>query len=169
MAIAIGAFERGLVTPSPFDFYLAGDDDALSPEAQEGLEKFYAFGCTTCHNGVGVGGGMYRKLGQVHPYETTDVGRYEVTGLEQDSQVFKVPSLRNVTETGPWFHDGSIDGLDEAIRLMAWHQLGMETTPDDRKSIIVFLEALKGEPDAVYVAQPERLESGPNTPAPDPR
>ena len=169
MAIAIGAFERGLVTPSAFDRYLAGDDDALSPEAQAGLDKFYALGCTTCHSGAAVGGGMYRKLGQVHPYETADVGRYEVTGLEEDRQVFKVPSLRNVTETGPWFHDGSIDQLDEAVRLMAWHQLGMETTPADRKSLIAFLEALNGEPDPAYVAEPKRLESGPDTPAPDPR
>ena len=168
MATAIGAFERGLVTPSPFDLYLAGDDEALSPAAQAGLEKFYALGCTTCHNGVGIGGGIYRKLGQVNPYPTPDVGRFEVTGLETDRTVFKVPSLRNVTETGPWFHDGSVTSLDEAVRLMAWHQLGLETTAEDRKQLADFLKALSGNPDAAYVAAPKQLESGPNTPAPDP-
>jgi cytochrome c peroxidase len=169
MAVAIGAFERGLVTPSAFDRYLAGDDEALSPEAQSGLEKFYALGCATCHNGVGIGGGMYRRLGQVHPYETTDAGRFEVTGLETDRKVFKVPSLRNVTETGPWFHDGSIESLDDAIRLMAWHQLGLETTLEDRKQVRAFLRSLEGQPDPAYTAEPGRLESGPTTPAPDPR
>ncbi len=168
MALAIGAFERGLVTPSPFDLYLAGDDEALSPEAAQGLDQFYALGCPTCHNGVGVGGGIYRQLGQAHPYETADVGRFEVTGKEIDRKVFKVPSLRNVTATGPWFHDGSIQSLDEAVRLMAWHQLGLETTAEDRAQLIVFLEALQGEPDPAYVAEPKQLESGPNTPGPDP-
>jgi cytochrome c peroxidase len=82
--------------------------------------------------------------------------------------VFKVPSLRNVTDTGPWFHDGSIDNLDDAVRLMAWHQLGLETTLLDRQQLISFLQALKGEPDPAYVAEPKRLESGPTTPAADP-
>ena len=168
MAIAIGAFERGLVTPSAFDRYLAGDDEAFSADAQAGLEKFYALGCATCHNGVGIGGGMYRRLGQVHPYETADAGRFEVTGLEADRKVFKVPSLRNVTETGPWFHDGSVESLDDAIRLMAWHQLGLETTPEDREQVSAFLRALKGQPDPAYVAEADRLDSGPDTPAADP-
>ncbi len=168
MAIAIGAFERGLVTPSAFDRYLAGDDAALSPAARAGLDKFVSLGCVSCHNGPGFGGGLYRILGQVHPYSTGDVGRFAVTGKEEDRNVFKVPSLRNVTETGPWFHDGSVVELDEAIRLMGWHQLGVGISPNDRAQIIVFLEALAGEPDLDYVSMPSPLQSGPNTPVVNP-
>lgn len=169
MAVAIGAFERGLVTPSNFDRYLAGDDAALSPAARSGLEKFVSLGCASCHNGVGFGGGLYRVLGQVHPYATEDPGRFAVTGEEVDRKVFKVPSLRNVTETGPWFHDGSIEELDEAIRLMGWHQLGLEIAPGDRAQIAVFLESLEGTPVPEYIAMPAALPSGPTTPGPSPQ
>jgi cytochrome c peroxidase len=167
MAIAIGAFERGLVTPSAFDEYLAGDSSRLSPAARTGLEKFVSLGCVTCHNGPAFGGGLYRQLGQVHAYSTSDVGRFAVTGEETDRRVFKVPALRNVTQTGPWFHDGSVTELDEAIRLMGWHQLGIEIEPGDRAQLIVFLETLEGQPDSAYIAMPAVLESGPDTPGPE--
>jgi cytochrome c peroxidase len=141
---AIGAFERTLLTPSRFDSYLKGKADSLSPAEQAGLKVFVDTGCVTCHQGVGIGGGMYMKLGLVKPYETKDQGRFSVTKNESDRFVFKVPSLRNVTETGPYFHDGSIKTLNEAVTLMARHQLGKELGKGEVESIITFLGALKG-------------------------
>src|SRR5262249_39776009 len=110
---AIGAFERTLITPSPFDAFLTGDDHALSPSAKAGLRTFINVGCAGCHNGVGVGGGMYQRFGLVEDYwkvtasTTIDKGRFEVTRNLADMYVFKVPSLRNVAMTPPYFHDGS--------------------------------------------------------------
>ncbi|SER65721.1 cytochrome c peroxidase [Nitrosomonas sp. Nm51] len=126
IGVAIGAFERTLLTPSRFDDFLKGDKDALSKSEKRGLKKFINIGCVTCHNGALVGGNSYKKIGLVEPYETSDMGRYEVTGLETDKKVFKVPSLRNITKTAPYFHDGSVETLDEAIELMAKHQLGRD-------------------------------------------
>ncbi len=168
MARAIGAFERRLTTPGRFDRFLQGDDEALSDAEVKGLETFLASGCTTCHMGPAMGGTMYQKLGLVHPYETEDVGREKVTGNEADRRSFKVPSLRNVAETGPWFHDGSLKDLGEVVRVMAWHQLGRELSEEEQTSIVAFLRALTGEVDATLVAKPELPESGPDTPAPDP-
>ncbi len=124
IGVAIGAFERTLLTPSRFDDFLNGDKDALSQKEQKGLQKFINMGCVNCHNGVVIGGNSYKKIGLVEPYETSDMGRFEVTKIESDKKVFKVPSLRNITKTAPYFHDGSVETLDEAIRLMAKHQLG---------------------------------------------
>jgi cytochrome c peroxidase len=168
MATAIGAFERGLLTPAPFDAFMAGDDAAISAEAIKGANLFAANGCTTCHMGNAIGGSLYRKIGQVHAYPTEDIGREAVTGKPEDRYVFKVPSLRNTARTGPWFHDGSITSLDEAVRLMGYHQLGLEISAADRASIVAFLETLVAAPDAAYVAKPELPKSGPSTPAPDP-
>lgn len=142
---AIGAFERTLLTPSRFDAYLKGNADALTAAEEAGLKVFVDTGCVTCHQGVGVGGGMYMKLGLVKPYETKDQGRFAVTKHESDRFVFKVPSLRNVTETYPYFHDGSITTLKEAVTLMARHQLGKELGESDVESIISFLGTLKGD------------------------
>ncbi|TNE86319.1 MAG: c-type cytochrome [Deltaproteobacteria bacterium] len=167
-AKAVGAFERGLVTPAPFDKYLEGDAAALTDEQKAGLDLYVSTGCTTCHNGVAVGGAMYQKLGLVKPYETADKGRGDLTGNEAENYFFKVPSLRNITETAPYFHDGSIASLDEAVKLMASHQLGKELDDAQVKSIVTFLGALKGEPDAAYIAKPELPESGPETPKADP-
>lgn len=139
---AIGAFERTLLTPSRFDDYLEGDEDALNREEKQGLKKFINAGCTTCHNGVAIGGNSYRKVGLVEPYETDDLGRYEVTNLESDKKKFKVPSLRNITKTGPYFHDGSVETLDEAIRLMAKHQLGKEVGSEFINDVKAFLGSL---------------------------
>lgn len=99
-------------------------------------------GCVTCHNGIAIGGNSFRKLGIVKPYETDDLGRYEVTGLETDKKVFKVPSLRNVTKTGPYFHDGSVETLDEAIREMAEHQLGRGVGKGFVRDVKAFLGSL---------------------------
>jgi len=168
VGLAIGAFERGLLTPGPLDSFIAGDPNALSAAQQAGLARFIDTGCTTCHVGPAVGGGMYQKLGLVKPYETEDPGRYKVTGDEADRGVFKVPSLRNVAKTGPWFHDGSVETLEEAVRLMARHQLGRELDDAAVGEIVAFLGALTGEVDANYVARPALPKSGPDTPAPDP-
>lgn len=126
IGVAIGAFERTLLTPSRFDDFLKGDKDALNESEKRGLQKFVNMGCVNCHNGVAIGGNSFRKIGLVVPYETSDMGRFEVTGIESDKKAFKVPSLRNIAQTGPYFHDSSVETLDEAIRLMAKHQLGRD-------------------------------------------
>jgi len=100
---AIGAFERTLLTPSRFDDFLKGKEDALSENEKRGLQKFIHMDCTTCHNGVAIGGNSYKKIGVVEPYETKDMGRSEVTNIESDKKAFKVPSLRNITKQHPIF------------------------------------------------------------------
>ena len=154
---AIGAFERGLVTPSRWDRYLAGDSAALSAAERRGLASFVHLGCVNCHAGPYVGGQLYMKLGGVKPWPTaTDSGRYKVTKNPADLFVFKVPSLRNVAKTGPYFHDGSVASLDSAIRLMARHQLGLELNDAQVKDIHSWLDALTGELPAEYIAQPPK-------------
>lgn len=152
LALAIGAFERRLMTPSRFDAYLAGDTKALSRSERKGLKAFIETGCITCHNGPGVGGSMYQKLGLVRAFETHDRGRADVTKSASDEKIFKVPSLRNIAETALYFHDGSVKTLDEAIRLMAAHQLGKDLDERTAQSIAVFLKALTGEIDTAYIA-----------------
>ncbi len=168
MQSAIGAFERNLVTPSPFDAYLAGEQNALTDAQQRGLKRFVETGCVTCHMGPAVGGSTYQKLGVVNSYPSEDVGRFAVTGHESDKYVFKVPSLRNIAKTGPYFHDGSVGSLDEAIKLMSYHQLGKALTDGEVHEIRAFLGALTGEIPLAYVVEPPLPLSGPNTPAPDP-
>ncbi len=149
-AKAIGAYERTLVTPSAFDAYLKGDAKALSPEAKAGLTEFIGTGCTSCHNGVGIGGGMFQKFGLIDDYweatksKEVDKGRSSVTNNSADQYVFKVPMLRNVAMTPPYFHDGSVATLPEAVRIMAKVQLGKEINDAHIKKIIVFLESLTG-------------------------
>ncbi|MEQ1815329.1 MAG: cytochrome c peroxidase [Nitrosomonas sp.] len=139
---AIGAYERTLLTPSRFDDFLNGDETALNENEKRGLQKFVHMGCATCHNGVALGGNSYKKIGLVKPYETKDMGRFEITGLEIDKKVFKVPSLRNITKTAPYFHDGSVATLDEAIEEMAEHQLGREVGPGFITDVKAFLGSL---------------------------
>ena len=165
---AIGAFERRLLTPSPVDAFIAGDLTALDDAQVRGLQAFLDTGCTTCHQGVGIGGGMYQKLGLVRPVETADEGRAAVTHNPADKGFFKVPSLRNVAKTAPYFHDGSKGTLDDAIRTMAAVQLGRDLGEDQIGTIRTFLESLTGTVDAAYVARPELPVSGPKTPKPDP-
>ena len=145
MGRAIGAFERRLLTPGRFDKFLEGDSKALTDKEKAGLKMFVSSGCIACHAGVAVGGMMFQKLGLVKPYESTDLGLYNLTKKETDKYLFKVPSLRNISETKPYFHDGSVKTLDEAIILMGRHQLGKEFTPGDVESISSFLHSLKGE------------------------
>lgn len=165
---AIGAFERTLVTPSRWDTYLAGDDSALTSEERAGLARFLDVGCNTCHVGPGVGGRDFKKLGQAKawPTEVKDNGRFDFTKDPADKQFFKVPSLRNIAKTAPYFHDGSIKTLDEAVKLMATHQLGKELSAADVTSIVTFLESLTGE--LPKIEKPELPKSTAKTPKPDP-
>lgn len=168
-ALAIAAFERTLLTPGPLDDFMRGDVSALDAGARGGLALFIETGCVSCHMGPLVGGSMYQKLGAVAPFDDPDVGRFEVTGEERDRQVFKVPSLRNVAETGPWFHNGRVATLPDAIRLMGRHQLGVELDDAQVASIAAFLGSLTGRvPPPERIARPQLPESGPSTPAPDP-
>ena len=157
MAIAIGAFERGLVTPgSKWDAYLRGDRTALSEAQERGLRTFIDTGCVSCHSGTFLGGGMLQKVGAVEPWPNqSDLGRFNVTNAEADKMMFKVPSLRNVAMTGPYFHDGSVAELPAAVKLMAKHQLGRALSDADAAAIASFLATLTGEPPASYIAKPE--------------
>jgi len=141
---AIGAFERTLLTPSRFDRFLEGDVEALNQKEIRGLKKFNEVGCNACHSGVGMGGSMYQKVGLVYPYETSDLGRYDTTKVESDKHVFKVPSLRNIEKTAPYFHDGRVQTLDQAVKLMAHHQLGRILQDSEVGEIIAFLRTLTG-------------------------
>lgn len=170
-AKAIGAYERTLVTPSPFDAYLQGQEQALTPEARAGLREFMQTGCTACHNGVGVGGGMFQKFGLVEDYwkEThspnPDKGRADVTRDPADTYVFKVPSLRNVAMTPPYFHDGSVATLPEAVRIMARVQLGRQLDQAQIGRIVAFLESLTGALPADYATAPALPAAGFQPPA----
>ncbi len=146
VANAIAAFERTLVTPSRFDDYLNGNNNALTQQEKEGLQLFMAKGCITCHNGAGVGGSMYQKFGVVKPYKNTeDLGRYTITNKEADKYVFKVPSLRNITRTYPYFHDGQVWDLSEAVYIMGESQLGVQLSDEEISNIVIFLDSLTGE------------------------
>jgi cytochrome c peroxidase len=154
MARAIGAFERRLVTPSVFDRFLAGETTALNDQQLAGLRTFLEVGCARCHVGTLIGGSLYEKLGAVKPYPTTDFGRAQFTRLETDKFVFRVPSLRNVAETGPYFHDGKVASLAEAIQLMAEHQLGKKLKDRQVTDIQTFFGSLTGTIPAAYIARP---------------
>jgi cytochrome c peroxidase len=148
---AVGAFERKLVTPSRFDAFLKGDQTALTDPQKRGLKTFIETGCITCHSSAYVGGQMYQKFGLIEPYwkytksETIDEGRYAVTKNEADKYVFKVPVLRNVEKTPPYFHDGSVNRLEEAISIMGKVQLGTDLTKPQTADIHAYLRSLTGE------------------------
>ena len=147
---AIATFEQALITPnSAFDRYLRGDKEALSASAKRGFELFVSKGCITCHHGVAIGGNMYNKFGVLDELNSKHLGRYNVTKREQDKYVFKVPSLRNIELTAPYLHDGSIDNLDDVIRLMAKYQLGRFFKPQQLQDIKAFLLSLTGELPAI--------------------
>jgi cytochrome c peroxidase len=168
MAKAIGAFERRLMTPSRWDALLNGDEKALSPEEQVGLKTFLDAGCQTCHNGALLGGTSYQRLGVVKPYpRPSDPGRFKVTKADSDKGVFKVPSLRNVEKTGPYYHDGQVGTLEDAVRQMAEFQLGKSLTAEQTTNIVAFLKVLTGKLDADYIRPPELPKSTVKTPKPD--
>jgi cytochrome c peroxidase len=150
---ALATYERTLITPnSPFDRYLRGDRNAISDEEKAGYLKFKQYGCVACHQGVNVGGNMFQKFGVMGDYfakrggpAEADMGRYLVTGEEGDKHVFKVPSLRNVAQTAPYFHDGTAKTLDEAVDVMFMYQLGRVASKEDKAAIIKFLNTLSGD------------------------
>lgn len=156
---AIATFERALLTPdSPFDRFLRGDPQAISAEARKGWDLFQVVGCTTCHQGVNAGGNMFQRMGIEADYfdeeealDPSSLGRFNVTGDERDRYRFKVPSLRNVALTAPYFHDGSAATLEEAVEAMAYHQIGEELAPEETTAIVAFLESLTGELPAIAV------------------
>lgn len=142
LAKAIAAFERTLKTSDRFDDWLKGDLKALSPAEEKGLATFIEVGCVGCHYGATLGGTSYRKLGERNEYKTQDLGRYNVTKNEAEKFFFKVPSLRNILLTGPYFHDGSIATIEDAVKKMGYHQLNKELSDEEVKSIVTFFGAL---------------------------
>ncbi len=169
MANAIGVFERKLVTPSKFDAFIGGDASAMSSAEVAGFKTFMDAGCTQCHSGSLLGGNQFQKLGSVKPWpDVEDEGRFALTKAAPDKFVFKVPSLRNVTKTGPYLHDGSIEDLSVMVQKMTEHQTAKGKLSDDETAAIVaFLGALEGKIDTEYIAKPTLPESGPDTPAAD--
>lgn len=158
-ARALAAFERTLKTRDRLDDFLRGDLDALSHREAAGLKLFLTTGCTTCHNSPTIGANQFQVLGLVKEWKTKDEGRFAVTKNEEDRRKFKVPSLRNAVATGPYFHDGSVDRLDEAVRKMAWHQLGKELSDDEIDSIVAFLGALADRSGPVLPPAPSTKEA----------
>ena len=156
----IGIFERTLVTPSRFDDFLNGKEDALTPAEKEGLETFIAKGCTACHNGVALGGSM-QKFPAVGKYKYADVGDFK----GDKNGMVKVPTLRNITETAPYFHNGAIWSLKEAVQEMGRTQLGMEISDADAQKIVTFFGALKGRKPAIEYPQLPTITD--KTPKPD--
>lgn len=150
---AIANFERSLTTlNAPFDRYLKGDATAISPAAIKGYETFKKIGCASCHQGENVGGNMFAKLGEMDDYfamrknvTDADIGRFAVTKREKDKGVFRVPTLRNVELTHPYFHDGSVDTLNLSVELMGYYQLGRVLDKEDVANIVEFLKSLTGE------------------------
>jgi cytochrome c peroxidase len=154
---AIVSYEKSLVTPSRFDDWLKGQDQAISAQEKQGYDKFKAYGCVGCHNGINVGGNSFMKFSMVGDYFADrekkgrgaqvelDKGRLLVSKKPEDLHVFRVASLRNVALTAPYFHDGAVPTLDEAIELMGRHQLGREIAAGDRKDIEAFLRSLTGK------------------------
>lgn len=148
---AIVEFEKALITPdSPFDKYLRGDKKALNSKQKKGYELFKSFGCISCHQGKNIGGNMLQIFGVAEkiPDKTfgKDKGRFNVTKDEDDKHVYRVPSLRNINETAPYFHNGSVNNLKEAIRIMAKYQLGEKIKQKDINYIYEFLKTLTGKP-----------------------
>ena len=153
VADALAVYEMSLITPNGrFDRYLRGEKTAITQEEKRGYQLFKRYGCVACHQGVNVGGNMIARFGVMRDYfkdrgnETTaDLGRYNVTQRESDKYRFKVPSLRNVALTAPYFHDASVDSLEEAIKTMAKYQLGKTISDQEVDEIAKFLRTLTGE------------------------
>jgi cytochrome c peroxidase len=145
---AIASFEDTLVTPdSRFDLWLKGDEKAITASEREGYQLFKDMGCVACHNGPALGGNMFQKMGLVAPYETQNpaTGVHELTGNDADRMMFKVPTLRNVELTYPYFHDGAYWQLEEAVAVMGKLQLGRDLSDDETGKITAFLKTLTGK------------------------
>jgi len=167
IAKAIAAFERTLLTPSRFDKFLLGDKKALNKQEKKGLKLFVDIGCVSCHNGIALGGDFF-KMGVIKPYhsKSPSKGRYDVTKKPEDMYVFKVPTLRNIERTYPYFHDGQIWELDEAVKIMADIQLGKTLKEDEVKAILAFLRSLTGKIPKEALVLPVLPPSTKDTPKP---
>jgi cytochrome c peroxidase len=151
--LSILDYERSLVTPNaPFDRYLRGNEQAVSPEVKRGYAMFKSYGCSSCHQGVAIGGNLFERFGVLRDFfadrghfDNADLGRFNVTQRDQDRFVFRVPSLRNVALTAPYFHDGSAATLEQAVTDMANYQLGRDLPEQDRSALVAFLRSLTGE------------------------
>jgi cytochrome c peroxidase len=166
---AIAEFEKILVTPNArFDQWLLGKQDALTSQELKGYQLFKNAGCVACHNGEAVGGNSFQKMGLVEPYKATSAaeGRSAVTGVDADRFNFKVPTLRNVELTYPYFHDGAANTLTEAVDIMGRLQLGKRFTKEENASIVAFLKTLTGEQPSFQI--PILPPSSDNTPRPTP-
>lgn len=172
VADAIAAFEDTLLTPNaPFDRYLRGDENALDEQQKSGLELFMSRGCAGCHNGINVGGGQYAAFGVVEKpgaefLPPADKGRFAVTQTPSDEYVFKVPTLRNIALTAPYFHTGKSWDLEQAVAVMGVSQLGSELASEEVKDITAFMHALTGE--QPRIEYPELPPSTVDTPRPKP-
>lgn len=169
VTLAIAEFEKTLVTPnSRFDQWLLGRDDALTAQEMAGYELFKDSGCIACHNGEAVGGATFQKMGLVAPYKSSSSaeGRSAVTGKDIDRFNFKVPTLRNVELTYPYFHDGAANTLAESVTIMGGLQLGRKFSPDENASIVAFLKTLTGDQPSFML--PVLPPSADSTPRPNP-
>lgn len=155
VADALAAFERGLVTRGRWDDYLAGDASVLQDREIAGLRVFLNVGCVACHTGPQVGASMFQTAGVFEPWpDQRDQGRFEITGNPADKMVFRVPSLKNIAKTAPYFHDGSAATLPEAVRTMARVQLGVTLDDEEVDAVVAFLGALTGELPTTFIEQP---------------
>ena len=171
-AAALAVYQRTLRTPAPFDAFLKGDNRALAAQQRAGLEKFVANGCIACHRGPLLGGDSFQKFGLHKDYwlatgsKSIDTGRHAATKKEEDRYVYRVPMLRNVARTAPYFHDGSVQTLPQAVRVMAEVQLGRTLPAQDVNDIVAFLESLTGAIPAHYAPPPGAMVAGTGTAAP---
>lgn len=146
IAEAIAAFERTLITQDRFDAFMQGDDKALTEQELKGMQDFISTGCIACHTGPLLGGHMYQKMGLVHAYpDTADKGRFAETKNPLDTYMFKVPSLRNISNTAPYFHDGKAETLEQAVEQMAYYQLGRTLDKATTDSIVSFLKTMDNQ------------------------
>ncbi len=169
-AESVAKFESRLATTGKWDAYLRGEDNALTLDEKKGLIAFADLGCTACHNGAFMGGQSFMKLGSVKAWEDqSDLGKFDLTKKDEDKLVFKVPSLRNVAKTAPYFHHGKVATLEEAVKLMASHQLGKDLKDEEVSSVVTFLSALTGDlPPDELTNEPTLPVSTAKTPKADP-
>jgi len=143
---AIAEYEKTLITPNaPFDKYLRGDKNAITKIQKEGYELFKSKGCISCHNGINIGGNLYAKFGVFKEAKSKSLGRYEVTHNKLDKYFFKVPTLRNISLTAPYLHDGRYSKLSDVVKFMISYQLGKKVKQDDINKIVAFLNSLTGK------------------------
>ncbi len=156
MQNAIASFEHQLLTESKFDKYLEGNENALNKAEKEGLKSFIDNGCIACHNGIALGGNTFQKFGVTKNYweatksKNIDNGLFDQTKKESDKYLFKVPGLRNIEKTAPYFHDGSVEKLEGAVKIMAEVQLGKNLSEKDVNNIVTFLKTLTADVDSKY-------------------